>query len=462
MTKALDIVDTNIEITQRYISYIIKENNEEINFFDKDYILNINLRNMFVCMKTAYEAEKTLSVEIIFDYCKNKNFEIKKEDIQLIVDSFDAFDIKYLRKQLEQQYIKQVLNKQAIEDLLTNLTSANDIDINKLKKFNDDIGKNLAKLESHKDLSYKSNIDNYREDYKKRATGKIKKRSMGDPLLDKSLPYSGEPGDMICIAMRTGTGKTTLALGYKNYLTNIETPVIYFSLDMGERTMINRNICSSEGLTLPELMMENKPPELERKIARALRSAEEDKHFILYSEPSASLRDIDQFIYKAKDQFRENGVLDEEEYCVVIIDTLDIVDEFGGADAYGSQNAINQLHYIIRKHKCFGTNLLQINENKIRGRKHLTPEDVDSLKARKEDIWGSSAYSKRGRTIIIGERLKHLKMELFPDHEDFEMWKKLEEDIMTLSIVKNNDGPLFTQDYIFDERFYRIKPKLGD
>ena len=465
MTKALDIVDVNIEITQRYLSYIMKENNDEINFFEEGHILNTNLKNLFNGMKLAYEKEKNLSVDIIFDYCKQSGFPINKEDIKTIKDSFDEYDITYLRRQIEQQHVRQVSNKQAIEDLLTNLTSANDIDIDKLKHFNDTIGRNLAKLESYGDISFGSNIRRYREDYKKRMAGKIKKRSMGDPLIDKFLPYAGEPGDMISIAMRTGTGKTTLALSLSNYLTNpfsCGSPVIYFSLDMGERTMINRILSTREGVTLPDLLMEDKPPEIERKIASAMRRYENDKHFILFHEPSVSLKEMDEFIYKAKSQFRENGVLDDDEYCVIIIDTLDAVDEFGGADAYGSLEATNGLHSLIRKHKCFGINLLQINESQIRGRKNITPEDVESLKARKENIWGSSAFSKRSRTILIGERLKHLKMELFPDHEDFEMWRDMEEDILTISGVKNNDGQLFSVDYIFDTNFYRILPMKKD
>ena len=77
-----------------------------------------------------------------------------------------------------------------------------------------------------------------------------------------------------------------------------------------------------------------------------------------------------------------------------------------------------------------------------------------------EDIWGSSAYSKRCRIIIIGERLRFLKMKMFPEHEDYKMWEEVEEDILTLSCVKQNDGSLFNLKYVFNPDFYRIIPKM--
>lgn len=457
--KPLDIIDINIEITQRYLSYIMKVNNEEVNYFNESYILNKRLMLLFRCMKKAYINEKKLTIEIIFDYCKNDGIEISKNDIELIYNSFNDYDIKYLRKQLEEQYIKQILNKKAFEDVLVNLTSAGDININKLKEFNDHISKGLAKIENYEDISFKKDIDKYEEYYNKKEEGKIKERSVGDPLIDKFLAYPGEAGDMLGLAMRTGTGKTTLAINWANYLTNIDTPVIYICLDMNMRPLVTRIMCCREGITMSEYNMKDKPEKLQNKIKRALNRYKQNKHFILYSEPSASVSDIDKFIYRAKDQFKEDEILDDEEYVVVIIDTLDIVDEFGGADAYGSQDAINQLHAVVRKHKCFCINLLQINESKLRGRRNLKPEDIDELKTGMEDIWGSSAYSKRSRVVLVGERLRFLKMKMFPEHEDYQMWEDMEEDILTLSCVKQNDGQLFTLKYIFDPLFYRVIPK---
>ena len=61
--------------------------------------------------------------------------------------------------------------------------------------------------------------------------------------------------------------------------------------------------------------------------------------------------------------------------------------------------------------------------------------------------------------MLIGERLRFLKMKMFPDHEDYELWEDMEEDILTLSCVKQNDGRTFSLKYIFDPDFYRITPK---
>ena len=121
---------------------------------------------------------------------------------------------------------------------------------------------------------------------------------------------------------------------------------------------------------------------------------------------------------------------------------------------------INKLHFILRKHKCFALNAVQLGENKLRNRT-MTPEGIDNLHFSVEDIFGTSAFTKRNRAIIVGQRNSFMKKRLFPTHADRELWD-IEEDILKLSIVKQNDGPLVSVQFTFNTDTFRIVPRKKD
>ena len=60
---------------------------------------------------------------------------------------------------------------------------------------------------------------------------------------------------------------------------------------------------------------------------------------------------------------------------------------------------------------------------------------------------------------MVAKRNKALKLKLFPDHEDREQWE-FEEDIMNLSVVKQNDGQLHTLNMVFNPVNFKILPRL--
>ena len=101
----------------------------------------------------------------------------------------------------------------------------------------------------------------------------------------------------------------------------------------------------------------------------------------------------------------------------IYIDTLDLIDDFAGMDPDKMEKSINKLHFILRKHKVFALNALQLGENKLRGTQ-MTPEKVDNLHFSVEDIFGSSAFKKRNRAIIVSQRNLAMKKTLFPTKAD--------------------------------------------
>jgi intein/homing endonuclease len=254
---------------------------------------------------------------------------------------------------------------------------------------------------------------------------------------------------------------TVFGLNLANVQINQKIPVIYFCFDMGWITIMDRWLCLREGFLQGELLQEDKTRDQVRKITRSLDSLKTIDNFIFYPAASMSLTELNSYLYKAKNEFRKRGVLGpNDNYCILYFDTLDMIDEFSGVDAYGIKYGVNKLHSILRQHQCFAVNLLQLNENIIRAKKPKELEDVKKIRFTKEDIEGGASYASRSRVVIIGTRPKAMMKSFFPEEKEL---IDLEEDIMYLSIDKQNDGdtgripPL-----IFDTTTYRLDAKKGN
>ena len=155
--------------------------------------------------------------------------------------------------------------------------------------------------------------------------------------------------------------------------------------------------------------------------------------------------------------FRENNVFknNDDEYFVCVFDTIDMVEDFSGADPYKIKASINKQSTILKKYGIFAINLNQLNESQIRTKKPRRFEDVDFIKFSKEDIEGGASYASRSRVVIIGTRPKEMKQSFFP--EEIELLE-LEEDILKLVIDKQNyvrTGMIYPK-LLFDHHTFRL------
>ena len=460
--NTLKPIELHIENEQKYLSYLFNIDASDCLTIDDKVFLNKTLKTIFCSIKKVYQDGNKVELDIILDVCKQSNQNITYEQLKTIKEFFSDFEnIEIVKNRLKQDYLKQVSIKQKIEKLLIRANESTDINIEEVKKLNEQLNDSLLELESdEKNLLFFSDmVPMYQEILKNRDEGK--KYTLGVHWLDKYITYPGEPGDMMSFAMRKGEGKTIFGLNLANVQINQKIPVIYFCFDMGWITIMDRWLCLREGFLQGELLQEDKTRDQVRKITRSLDSLKTIDNFIFYPAASMSLTELNSYLYKAKNEFRKRGVLGpNDNYCILYFDTLDMIDEFSGVDAYGIKYGINKLHSILRQHQCFAVNLLQLNENVIRAKKPKELEDVKKIRFTKEDIEGGASYASRSRVVIIGTRPKAMMKSFFPEEKEL---IDLEEDIMYLSIDKQNDGdtgripPL-----IFDTTTYRLDAKKGN
>jgi len=453
-----------IESEQKYIAYLFKVDSQDCIDFDDKFFLNSDLKIIFKSIKQLSLDSIKIEIDILFDRIKQITQNIKIEDIKLIIDSYNDFEnIEIVKKRIKENYLKQNSTKQILEKILSQTTNSGDLDFNKLKNFQNDLSDIILEVENdnYDLLTFEQIIETkYKQLLQNRNEG-IGKRTLGLSYLDKYITYPAEPGDITTIAMRKGEGKTLTALNIVNALINIDIPVVYFCLDMGYVTVMDRLVCIRGALSNNELLQENKNDSLIKKIESELHRLLKIKNFIIYPEGTISLKDFEAYILKIKKIFRQNGTFkNDDEYFICVFDTIDMVEDFSGADPYKIKEHINRLSTILKKHGLHAINLNQINENQIRSKKPKKIEDVDKIFFTKEDIEGGSSFSSRSRVVIMGSRPKAMKRSFFP--EEMELLD-LEEDIMKLYIDKQNDGSpgKIYPELIFDPHTFRLYPK-GD
>lgn len=453
-------LELHIENEQKYISYLLNKNASDVLSISISHFLNKKLNLVVKSIKTIVQNGHKLELDILLDEIKKVDQSFTMNNLQIIKDYFTDFDnIEIVKKRLKENYLKQIETKQIIEQVLVKTTSSGDIDLKEIKKLHNNLGNVLNEIENDDEnlLFFSDIIPKYKEILNKRDRGE--KRTLGVYWLDKYITYPAEPGDMMSIALRKGEGKTTVGLNLMNVQLNHNIPVVYFCFDMGWITILDRWLCLREGFVQGELLQENKTRDQEKRIQKALQSLETIPNFIFYPAANMGLDELDSYLHKAKKLFRDKNVLKENEnYCILYFDTLDMLDDFSGVDAYGIKYGVNKLHTILRKHECFAINLLQLNENILRSKKPKELEDVKKIKFTKEDIEGGASYASRSRVVLIGNRPKALMKSFFPEESEL---IELEEDLMYLNIDKQNDGNTgrLIPPLIFDTTTYRIIPK---
>ena len=138
-----------------------------------------------------------------------------------------------------------------------------------------------------------------------------------------------------------------------------------------------------------------------------------------------------------------------------------MIEDFSNAKgSYEIKCACNHLHRLARKHKCHIVYLAQANENKFRsGKTFTTPESCESYRTQVEDVEGGASYAARSRVVMSINRPNVLKRRFL--HERIEEWE-LEDDIMYITIVKQNDGKLGECMFVFPDDSFRLIPYKKD
>ena len=432
----------------KYIAFILKNPNEAY-LISEHYFFDDTCKLILQSVKKVLEKNLSFNIDEVYYFCKEEKPNFEKSILTDIAQK-STENIQFIKEVLRENYIKySTITK--LENLIVDATTKESISFDKLTSQIDSLYNSLHDLSSVTIETSEDLANKHLEILEQRKKG-IKKRSLGYRVLDQNILRPAAPEEMTGIVGMKGGAKSTFVKNIENRLIAKGIQVVSVNLEMSVESCNDRIACMRMNIPLSELLRRDMNPRLESKIKKEIESYKNIKNYLFYSQPTLSLSELDGLLYKAKHIFKNRGVIQDDLYMFVVIDLLDMVDEFSESQSsYNIKTAINKLHAINRKHGCHFLLVLQANENKLRsGKIFKKPEELDYYKIGLEDIEGSAAIAQRCRVVMTLTRPVQMKKRFFP--EENERWD-LEEDIINVNVCKQNDGPEFFTKFIMTNTF---------
>lgn len=452
----VDLLHSNKEFEEKFLIYLF-QNQDQIHtgnidwFFDASYKILYNGLENFTINNLKYDTT------ILKKFCKSKNSNFDDS----IISDFEekaknkiVENVEYLKGELE-LYRTRYNSLGQIEKVLAGVLDRNNFSIDKVRSSVGDLYSSLLHISGKNKLLNGDDLaENHKNVLDKRKRGDAR-RSLGFKIFSKYITKPCAPEEMTAIIANKGCGKSIFAKCIEERLIDDKTCVLSINLEMSEESCSDRRLCLRTGFPLIELVSLNNA-EIENELRDEILKFKDDKYYLFYKAYSLSLPELDSLIYEAKQIFRSKGLLPDDEYMVVTIDLIDMMDEFGNADSpYKIKSAINKLHTITSRQKIHTIILAQANENKFRTGKIIKkPEELDYYKVGLEDIEGGAAYAARCRVVMTLTRPLQLKKRFFAEQK--EQWED-DIDLINVNIVKQNDGDEGFLQFVFGRNF-RIFP----
>jgi replicative DNA helicase len=443
------------EDEKHLLAYIIKNPSEHY-IIDKNSFTVNNTKLLYETITDCYlNLEiKNFDRRVIQKYCPSIPLDYINSILE--INNFDDKVIKSFTKNIKDYDVKKQIIK-TVEKFLTETTARGELHYDTIRTLADNILYNSIKLDD--DKTVRTNVDlveSYKETLKKRESGQSK-RSYGYNVIDKMLIRPAAAGEMTTLFGIKGSGKSLICKGMENILVNKGACVISVNLEMIEESNMDRFVSMETNLSLEDLLSDNKSEEMKRVIQEALELRETKLNYAYYAEPIITLNELDAYIYKCKQKFKEAGVLPEDGYCFITIDLTEQIEELSGKAGTELKPGVNRLLQICKKHNCHVVNVLQANENIFRGGKSFSdPDSCDNFSLQPEMVEGGSVYAARSRIVMAVNRPLSLKRRFFPNRE--EEWD-ICTDLIYVNIVKQNDSPFLSKtSFAFGDSSFRLFP----
>jgi replicative DNA helicase len=450
----------NIENETLIASYYLN-NFDKVDYFQKDYFQNEKLTHIISGLEIMKVENRQFSLETLNVILAEEKTRIPFNELRSLKEDFsDYSNIDYHISKLKNDYVKQVTSKELLAGLTAKVNSEGDVPVDYILDQMELIRQSISRSDDNIFLDSQQLIERYLQTLDRREDP-LKQKSMGFKCLDDKYTRPGAPGEISMTLSLRGVGKSAFRKNMANNLINKGIPVVVYSIEMIEESEMDRDIALKSGIKVFDL---NKNPKVARKDPRF--KLIEDKfrtgmHNYLFTDDSdISFDKLDSSLYKAKQLFRKKNVLaTNENYMFVIIDVLNMISDFDEGDPRTILKCMDKLHRIAKKHDIHIHGIGQINETRLRGRTFREPEETETYRPNLEDIYGGSAYAQRARIVNILHRPKFLKERFFPDRQH--IWD-LEPDILQYHCVKQNDGELFLQEFIFMGEVMRVVPYVRE
>jgi len=296
-------------------------------------------------------------------------------------------------------------------------------------------------------------LDDYIEDLDKRKNGEY--FSFGDMFLDESLTRKASGGQIILISAATGMGKSGYALNLINGMINMEIPCMYFSLEMDEISTFDRLLSMRTQIPIKEWYVKDNIDTLKLKVIKEKETLQ-NKCFRFIDNPNLSLMKIQALIREFKRFYKKD-------YVCVYIDLITQVKEFidmeygGGTLATAIEQAVNKLNAIAKSENVCFVCVAQMKRT-VDDMKISKVEDTDKLKPTLGSIKNSGALAERSRVVLSAFRARPYVEKYLPDDPKLEYMQ----DIMEITILKQNQGGIAQGKYLFDPSIMTALPYIEE
>ncbi len=439
----------------KILSYCMRFPNE-VNTFQSEHFLDEKHKGIHMTMLEAYQ---DMSVEFDANQLVRKiaikfpNLEIDQpylEDIYMSYDTFTQNNIIMARNYLKDDYIKHKINTELLNQVLDITNVATIIDQKKLKNVITRLYNNLESEESsvETDLLTASKMkERYAKSLDSREERKTQK-TYGFSCLDQAHPRPAGVGEITIFAGESGSGKSILVQAIESKLIDKKVCVLKVSLEMGFDSNMDRYMSLKHGFNVDDIQFKIKNERLMQSLRAKAEEIGKMVNYIFTEQPTVSFTTLEKYIVSARNEFHKEGVLPEDEYFVVVIDLLSMIQGWG-TEPKDIEISMNTLHRIAKKHKIHVIGVVQTNENIFRSNTRVfkKPEELEHYKLTLKDIKNGSTYKERARLVFILNRPLQLKKRFFP--EMAELWEG-EPDLIMADLAKSNESDLRRIKFNFD------------
>ncbi|MFB5652817.1 DnaB-like helicase C-terminal domain-containing protein [Leptospira wolffii] len=278
-------------------------------------------------------------------------------------------------------------------------------------------------------------------------------RSLGFDCLDRMIHSPASMHEITIIAGESGTGKSMFSLAMELELLKKQTCVVKLLPEMGLGRNHDRFMSMLTGRVTKDL---NKfllrDQNLQLTIKQELsKFSDMTRRYYPNDDRRISVETLPVYIEKAKRYFKESEVLPEDEYMIVFIDLLSLLEGWG-TSAPEIESSLAKLNMIIGNLPIHVVGIIQTNESNSRDRRK-NPTDVKEVYLKLQNIKNSSAYKERARDVFILNRPKILS-----EHYDLSYLEN--HDFIDVSLEKSNDGVTGSEKFIFNSNDgLKIYPK---
>lgn len=394
-----------------------------------------------------------------------KYYDYNYEHVVAIYTSPINENISFHISKLKDDFLKHTIVKEGVTKWIGKASKNEAIDIHELDSDMDAIQRTIRVLSNKMEIyTGKELAELHKQEMEKRKLGISNRWSYGHHAIDSLFPRPCEEGQMSGFFGEIGTGKTAFALSLMRRQVRKVTqngkliPVAYISAEMKRLSFMDRSLNTETGVSVDRLNdITMSQEEYEKSIEALTNMYAHHDNFIFTDESSLGIKELDYFYEFCKRKWIELGVIDPSEkkpYMCIWIDTIDCLEIFGGMSPTEMKKGFDILAKFANKRNIHLCLIGQIGESNFRGAGKITfdePDDIDDFFHPLSSIYGTAAAGQKLRATFTFVRTKIMKMRHFA-HLVEEL--KHTEDILKLSLLKNNEGLNGNIYFEFKEKYF--------